>query len=140
MAYCTQADLERRYGEQELIDLSDRSGNNAVDTQVVAEAIADAEALIDSYLEQRYRSKMPFSPVPTVLERIACSVARYNLYSNSIPEAVQKAYDAAVDFLKAVVSGKASLGADEQPPASGGLPQMESDGRIFGRSDSEGFI
>lgn len=138
--YCTQADLERRFGEQELIDLSDHNNSNAVDTDVVAEAIADAEALIDSYLEKRYRDKMPFNPVPTVLERICCNMARYNMYTNHKPDEVQKPYDDALRFLEHVASGKVSLGADEQPPASGGLPQMESGGRVFDRSESGDFI
>ena len=138
--YCTQADLERRFGQQELIQLTDRDGEDAVDVDTVAEAIADATALIDSYLEKRYRAKMPFSPVPSVLEPISCNIARYNLYTNGKPDEVEKPYKAALKFLEDVAKGVVSLGADEQPPISGGLAEMVSGGRIFDRDTSKDFI
>ena len=138
--YCTQADMQRRFGEQELIQLTDRAGDDAVDADTVAEAIADAEALIDSYLEKRYREKMPFAPVPSVLESLACNIARYNLYTNNKPDEVEKPYLAALQFLKDVASGLVSLGADEHPPTAGGLPQMTSGGRIFDRDTSKDFL
>jgi phage gp36-like protein len=139
--YCAQADLERRYSVAELIQLTDRTGADAVNADIVDEAIADADALIDSYLEKRYRDRMPFDPVPTVLERVACVIARYNLYTNHKPDEVQKPYDEVLKFLEHVAVGKVSLGADsEQPPMTGGLPQMVSDGRTFGRANSKDFI
>lgn len=138
--YCTQDDLIRRFGEDELIDLTDRSASGQVDANTIAEAITDAAAIMDSYLQPRYRGRMPFSPVPAVLERIACNLVRYYLYTNHKPDEVAKPYDEALKFLESVASGRVSIGSsEEEAPTTGGLPEMQSDGRTFGRSD-QGFI
>lgn len=138
--YCTQADLQRRYGDTELIDLTDTTGGGTIDSQTVESAIDDAAALIDSHLENRYRSRMPFTNVPSVLERIACALARYFLYTQDPPEAIQTHYKNAVKFLESVSAGAVSLGIDEQPPTSGGLPEIQADSPVWKRADSSGFI
>ena len=49
MAYCTQSDIEKLIPVQELAELTTESGDTP-DADVVVEAIAKADAEIDSYL------------------------------------------------------------------------------------------
>ncbi|HBY38461.1 MAG TPA: DUF1320 domain-containing protein, partial [Alteromonas sp.] len=75
MNYCTTNDLIDRFGESELIALSDRDNTGSVDAQVVSAAIADASALIDGYLGGRYA--LPLSVIPSVLPKLCGDIARF---------------------------------------------------------------
>jgi phage gp36-like protein len=133
MPYATQQDLVDRFGQQELIELSDRARSGAIDPAVVAKALADADAEIDGYLSAKFA--LPLSAVPSVINRIACDVTRYYLYDDRVSEAVRKRYEDAVKFLKGVVAGEISIGVDassESPSVSGG-PQTSSPDREFTR-------
>jgi phage gp36-like protein len=47
--YCTQIDIEERFGQPELSQLTDRTRSGVVDVTAVARAIADASAEVDGY-------------------------------------------------------------------------------------------
>lgn len=131
MAYATQQDMIDRFAEDELIQLTDRHNTGAVDVAILNQALADADARIDGYLQGRYT--LPLSPVPLTLKRLACDIARYFLYDNRATEQVSKGYDDAVGFLKKVASGEISLGVDaaQAQPAAGGGPQIDAPDRVF---------
>lgn len=107
MAYCTQTDLEDRFGLVELTQLTDRDGAGAPDPAVVARAIADAEAEVDSYL--RGRVTLPLSPVPPEVTAVACDIARYRLYGVRAPEEVRRRYEDARGWLRDVAAGRVVL-------------------------------
>ncbi len=139
MGYCTIQQMEARFGRDELIQLTDRSGTGELDTQVLNEAIEDASNEIDGYLGGRYT--LPLAVVPTVLVRLACNIARLNLYEVEPPPNVRQRYEDAVRFLQAVSAGRVSLGIDAEgakAPPSGGA-EMVSGGRVFSRDDN-GFV
>ena len=139
MSYCTVDDLIARYGEQELVELTGQ-GQGAIGIAKAQQAIADASALIDSYLGGRY--DLPLSAVPQALTRISADIARYHLYDNIVPEVVQNNYDNALSFLKSVAKGEVRLGLsqDNQSPASDDAIEIQSGGSVWGRNDSKGFI
>ena len=140
MNYCTTNDLVDRFGEHELIMLTDRGNTGSVDAQVAGAAIADASALIDGYLGGRYA--LPLSAVPSVLPKLCGDIARFNLYDNSVPDAVQKRFDAAMAFLKSVGKGEVRLGLSdsEEVATSDEAIDMQSGGSVWGREESKGFI
>jgi phage gp36-like protein len=107
MAYCTQQNLVDRFGEPELIQLTDRTNAGVVDTTVLGQAIADADAEIDSYLRARY--PLPLLSVPAGLTRVACDIARYEMYDVAAPELVEKRFEQAIQFLKDIATGRAVL-------------------------------
>lgn len=117
MSYCTLTDLTDRYGETELIQLTDEAGTGAIDTVRVARAIADADAEIDAWLARRVA--LPLATVPGALVRMAAAMVRYYLYKDAAPDLVTDQYEAAVKFLQAVAHGTVSLGPD---PAFGSTP------------------
>lgn len=141
MPYCTQQDLIDRFGENELVQLTDRSDPPAgiIDSTVVDKAIADAGALIDSYLQARY--SLPLVQVPATLERVACDLTRYYLHEDAVPEIVKANYDHSVSFLRQVSRGEAAVGPTSggDRPATSNVAQMETGGRVFGRGSS-GFL
>ena len=135
MSYATQADLEARYGAEEVLQLADRNGDGVIDAGVVEQALADAGAEIDGYLGSRYQ--LPLAGAPQIVNVYACDIARYRLYANAATEEVRNRYQDAIKFLKLAAEGKVMIG-----PSNGSAPreaagaEMVSGGRVFGR---EGF-
>lgn len=120
MGYATQADLVTRYGQDQILVLADRDNDGETDADVVAEALANADAEIDGYLASRY--ELPLSPVPPILVRLACDVAVWHLCDTDslATDLRRKKYEDAVAILKRLSSGDMSLGVTPEPPASSG--------------------
>jgi len=140
MPYCTKQNLIDRYGEDELIQLTDRAALGVIDETVLNRCIADADGEIDGYLSPKYGA--PLAVIPKAIERIACAITRYYLYDDNVTEQVATLYKDAITFLKGVASGAVSIGIDAtgaEPVKSSDTVQMESGGRVFGR-DKNGFI
>lgn len=79
MPYATVQDMIGRFGRIEMLRLSSVDGvlPDEVAPAPVEQAIADADAIIDSYLRKRYR--VPLAPVRQVITRASCVLARYEL-------------------------------------------------------------
>ncbi|GGB55079.1 hypothetical protein GCM10011316_28960 [Roseibium aquae] len=143
MPYAVLEDLIDRFGEDELFQLTDRTNRPAstIDTGIVAAHLSDAENLADSYLAKRYR--LPLDPVPEVLTRIVCDIARATLHGRTMDkdDPVAKAKEDAVAWLKDVVKGLVQLEAEglapEQP--SGGTVQVRGPDRVFSKDSLTGF-
>lgn len=132
--YITQQQIIDRYGENALLDLADRDNDGIVDVDVVAEAIADASAFIDSYLAKRY--ELPLATVPAPLTRICGDITLYILSGDgTVTDEKRKRYEDATKFLAALAKGEASLGAGLEQGSSNSVGQVELDSspRIFTR-------
>lgn len=140
MSYAGVPDLVERFGERELVELTDRASTGAIDVAVAERALRDASAEIDGYLAARY--VLPLASVPVVLVRLCADLARYYLYDDHAPEQVNARYKAAVEMLRRISSGEVALGLSEQgeTPASSDGADMVSGGRVWARQDSKGFI
>ncbi|WP_368565495.1 gp436 family protein [Pseudoxanthomonas sp. UTMC 1351] len=140
MTYATQDDLVSRFGETEIIQLSDRANTGAIDAAVIADKLTDADAEIDSYLAGRYT--LPLSPVPLTLQRLACDIARYHLYDDRPIEYVVKRYEAAIRFLEMVAKGTVQLGTDSsgQVPPSADSPAFVSPAPVFNRCTLKDYV
>lgn len=123
MAYCTKADLIARYGEQELIERTDRDNTppEAIDDAVLDVAIADGDNEINARLAVRYPA--PLVDPPLVLTRWACSLTRFFLYQD-LPDdnPIVAEYKRVIKSLDMVAAGNMSLGPD------GAGAELESDG------------
>nr|WP_086937491.1 phage protein Gp36 family protein [Thaumasiovibrio occultus] len=139
--YCTAHDLISRFGEDELIRLTD-SQYHAIDMPKVTQAIDDACATIDGYLGGRY--SLPLASVPRILVRMASDMARYYLFDDNLDEHHQaaKRYRDAIAYLKEVGKGAVQLGLDDNqaPTLSNNESVVMSAGTVFGRDNSKGFI
>lgn len=142
MTYASQQDLIDRYTLKEVAALSDRDLGVNVDAGVLSRALADADSTIDGYVSARYAA--PLNPVPSLINLLACQIARYFLHDSNRPETVQKDYDAAIVSLKAISRGDLVLpGAAPAEPGSaapGGAPLFERDDPVFTDSNLGGFL
>lgn len=141
MTYATQQDLIERFGEPELIQLTDRANTGAVDGTVADQALTDAAEEMDGYIGARY--ELPLASTPTVLVRICADIARYRLYDIQPPEQVAQRYKDAVTFLTAISKGSVTLGLPTaSQPDSAGAPTTDAPSRVFtrkGLSDYQGW-
>lgn len=125
--YCTQQNLIDRYGQSELVQLTDRPerldpGNaGAIDPAIINDAIARAEARINRYLT----AFLPLESVPDDISQIACDFARYFLYKDMPTDHVRKQYDDGISYLEKVAGGKIPLA-----PGSSGTVETKSNSDI----------
>jgi len=135
MPYSTLEDILEQLDEDTLVGLSDDQDTGQIDESVVNRAISDADAEIDSYCGSRY--SVPLSPVPPIIRKISVDIAIYNLFSrrDAPPEERRNRYKDAVEFLKQVAMGRASLGQDDpdSTPAPAERPIITSSPKIFSR-------
>ncbi len=131
MTYATKQNMIDRFGEAELVELTNRAGGAAIDDNVLNRALADADAEVNGYLAAKY--SLPLAVVPAILEPVACDIARYYLYEDRVTEAVLERYKARVAFLKGVASGAVNIGVStgNEAPAAAGGPSYEAPDRIF---------
>lgn len=132
MTYATQDDLVKRFGEAELLQLTDPTGGlGAIDAARVAQALADADRLIDGYCGGRYA--IPLAPVPDLVNRIAADLARYYLHTTQPPELVKDNYAAAVKQLDAIAAGRLTLqaGAVATAEAADSSVLYDAPSRVF---------
>lgn len=139
MAYATLDDLVARYGEDELVSLTDVNRSGAINVGVLGQAIADADSEIDSHLAVRY--SLPLATVPTALKRIACDITRYRLYDDRAPEEIRKRYEDTVRWLAAVANGSVSLGLPpaQAPQATGAVVAFAGEARRCSRTTLEDY-
>jgi phage gp36-like protein len=136
MPYCTQSDIEKLIPVVELAELTTEIGDTP-NIGVVTEAIAKADAEIDSYLG--IITTVPMSVPPARIRALSEDIAIYYLYMRRsiIPEARQKAYDDAIAFLQLLAAGKAVLPDDGGGAGSvaGQTPQIVSSPSILNRDN-----
>jgi phage gp36-like protein len=137
MPYATTRDLLERFGEEEMLALSDRAGSGSLNTSVLSRAIEDASGEIDGYVGNQY--ELPLSTIPPVLARLCCDIARWRLQEDRPTDVARQRYEDAIAFLTKVAEGKVQLGVDgsnEQPAAaSSALPRISAPGRLFSLKD-----
>lgn len=143
MSYTDKQGLIDRFGEKELIQLTDRTNvpPTTVDDTVVEKALTDAHSLLNSYIAKRYT--LPISPAPEILVRMEADVARYYLHGTRADKdgEVERAYRDAVAWAKDVSRGLVQLEDDGSPveAAGGGEVRIEAPDRIFSRDSLKSF-
>ena len=115
MSYITYADLVLAFGEDEILQLTDRDRDGASDPLVIEDAIAFADSHIDSYLREKY--EVPLALLPANLKGMACDFARYRLYQDQPTELVQNRYDVGCFYLKDVARGLVNLDTGSGGPS-----------------------
>lgn len=138
MSYATEQDMIDRFGEPELIQLTDIGpvATGAIDTSVLGRALEDADAEINGYLEARY--PLPLASTPRLVVGVASDIARYRLYRDVVPEIVERRYADARKILENVSRGVVSLGLDAADAAAkvqDNLVEFGTSTRVFAREN-----
>ena len=152
MVYAQPSDMIARYSNRDLVQLTNEDPTQtAVNQDVLAQALADASAEIDGYLESRFT--LPLNDAPAVLTRLACDIAMYRMQAlrplHDLAEA-RKRYEDALAMLVRVADGTLTLGLardNQEPAAAAGSVLTEAGGdrsgilpqRVFSRGGLKGF-
>jgi len=132
MTHATRADLEARFGADEILRLADAGGDGAARMDA---ALADADARINAVLGEAFDMPLPDGRYP-LLVGVACDLARERLYDDAAPDAVTARAKIARATLEDIATGKTALidgeGAVRRPrntgPRAGGpKPAMTPD-------------
>lgn len=142
MAYSTLDDIKKLLPELAIVQLTDDEDLGAVNLARVSEAIAQADAEIDSYCGGRYT--VPFATVPDIVKKCSVDIAIYNLYSRKvevIPETRAERYKNAIRQLGDIAKGIITIGeAEDDVPEAGGVQiNTTTDDRIFTKDTMGGF-
>jgi phage gp36-like protein len=145
MVYAQPSDMIARYPNRDLVQLTNEDPTQSIVNQtVLQQALADASAEIDGYLESRFT--LPLTDPPAVLARLTCDIAMYRLQAlrplHDLEEA-RRRYDDALD-------GTLTLGVapdNQEPPEAAGAVVTDAGGdssgalprRIFSRGNLKGF-
>ena len=139
MTYASLDDMRLRFGELELVQLSDPAEQAVLREDVVRAALGDATDLINGYVAARYR--VPLDPVPAPVRRWCVDMARYYLDTLRSNEAVRKAFEDALAGLKDVARGTVLLQAEGVSMPESGLVRVAEGGarRVFTQDSLRGF-
>ncbi|MBF6559130.1 MAG: DUF1320 domain-containing protein [Candidatus Binataceae bacterium] len=144
--------MAARYPNRDLVQLTNEDPTQTtVNATVLQQALDDASAELDGYLESRF--SLPLNDPPVVLNRLACDIAMYRLQAlrplHDLADA-RKRYEDAVELLVRVTRGEVTLGlaADNlEPPLAqsavvtqaGGDPSGVLPARVFDRGTLKSF-
>lgn len=148
MPYCSQQDVENAAGgTEDLRQLSDWNGTNAIDAAIIADKIDEVERWIDSYARLHY--VVPFNDVgagsnevPDAIRRLCAREVRYRLAEpRRMAVAWEKQHDEDLEWLRDLSRGRVRLTVNppEQSPAASGGQTAAAAGTIE-RLDLEGFV
>ena len=138
--YVTKQNMIDRFGEENLIELTDRVEPyiSAIVDQVLDQALNDASAVADSYISRRY--DLPLAAIPPVLIIHTAALAYYDLHRGRYSDEVRTDRDDAVKFLRDISEGKALLDASGNEPESAPADaRVEAPERIFNRDELKVF-
>ncbi len=145
MSYATAQDVINRYPNRDLVQLTNEDPTaTTVNDAPIAQALADASAEIDGYIEGRFT--LPLTDPPAVLNRLTTDSAMYRMQSlrplHDLEDA-RKRYEDAIAMLTKVAAGELTLGlsADNQEPptATGSVETVRAPGRVFNRGNLKGY-
>lgn len=117
MSYCTAADFQSIFGFQETVELTnlERPDAIAVDAPTLQQALDNASAFIDGYLQNRVT--LPITDAPKILVQCCADIARYRLDRNRVREDIRQRYEDWIFWLKDVSKGVVNLGLSSGDPA-----------------------
>lgn len=127
MPYCTLQNLIDRFGEAELLSLTDINDDGIVDATVINVSIDDASVLIDSYIPLDTDKVLNAQN----LTRVCADIARYYLYDNDVLDVVEQRYKDAIKWLEMVSKGVILLAKDAATIDEDASVEFKSDKRVF---------
>ncbi|MBI5334740.1 MAG: DUF1320 family protein [Burkholderiales bacterium] len=127
MPYATRADMELRYGQAELQQLTDRAVPRlgATNDAVLGAVLADASAAIDTYLMARYPLPITDDTALAALRLRCCQIARALLMTSEADDMALKQYEDAQGWLMSVAKGLIDLMPAAAVPQAAGAGSVE---------------
>lgn len=125
MSYATQDEMQNRFGDEELIRLTDppeRTGS--INTQRLLEATEAANATVDAYLSGAGYS-VPLSVADAGITDAACAIARFKLHRYEVRDEVLLAKDSAIAYLERIAKGMIKISSQQFTATSIVAPERQ---------------
>lgn len=128
--YATVDAMKAKFGEQELIQLTDNDEpyQYAINLNKLNSAIEEANSEIDAYVGSRY--SLPLRTVPPFLINIGCNLARFYAVTGDLAEndPIKNRYEASLKTLSKISKGELTLGGS---PAGESKPIQSSSNNVM---------
>lgn len=112
MAYSSQEDILKRIRKRELDKLTESSEGEPSSADILTEAVATADSIIDGYLKSVVKI-LPLTEIPEAITDCSANIAIYILHSriqyHDVPEFWKERYENCIAYLKDVSRGLANL-------------------------------
>ena len=135
--YATVDAMKRKFGERELIQLTETEPPylGEINMDKLNSAMNEANSEIDAYVGSRY--PLPLQVIPPFLTEIGCNLARYYAVTGDLSEndPIKNRYESSIKTLTKISKGELTLGSS---PAGESKPvQTSSNNVVFavGRRD-----
>lgn len=135
--YVTVAAMRDKFGERELIQLTDTEApyQDVINIDKLNRAMQEANSEIDAYVGSRY--PLPLQMVPPFLVEIGCNLARYYAVTGDLSDndAIKNRYESSIKTLTKISKGELTLGS---APAGESKPVQTSSNNVMftvGRRD-----
>ena len=130
--YATVEAMQRKFGESELIQLTETEPPylDAINMDKLNAAMQEANSEIDAYVGSRY--PLPLQLIPPFLTEIGCNLARYYAVTGDLSEndPIKNRYESSIKTLTKISKGELTLGSS---PAGESKPvQTSSNNVMFG--------
>jgi phage gp36-like protein len=144
VSYATVLDMINRYPNRDLVQLANEDPTaTTINATPITQALADASAEIDGYIEGRFT--LPLTDPPAVLSRLTTDIAMYRMQSlrplHDLEDA-RKRYEDAVAMLTKVAAGELTLGLStdgQEPPVAETVENVQGPDRVFSRKKMRGY-
>ena len=144
MSYAVPQDMINRYPNRDLVQLTNEDpAVTTINTTSLQQALDDASAEIDGYIEGRFT--LPLADPPAVLNRLATDIAMYRLQAlrplHDLADA-RRRYDDVTALLAKVAAGELTLGLaldGKEPAVAAEAEAIEGPRRVFTRDRLRGF-
>lgn len=141
MGYATATDFIGIFGERETLEITNLDSPTAAlpNLTILTKELAMADAEIDTYLAVNYT--VPVDPVPPILIRVSCVIARKLLDRYRRRDDVQNDYKEAIEWLKLLAARKVGLTDPTGKPVTADANGKNSVGGFvsFGENFSKQF-
>ncbi|HUU89246.1 MAG TPA: DUF1320 domain-containing protein [Candidatus Glassbacteria bacterium] len=109
-AYTDIIRIKKYMPEDVIMQLTDDNNVGQICQEIVDEAIASAQTIIDAYLRGRYPVEMETADIPELITDLTTIITCYNLYRRKIsltmPDTIINEYKYCMQMLKDIQSGK----------------------------------
>ena len=134
--YTSLADLRACYGDAEILSLTDRDGDGAVDQAAADDALDAAEAEAEGYLRGRY--SLPLPRAPRELKDAILRLARERLDPTPGEDVLRRA-ETARKTLREIRAGTVLLDLDSRPQPAAALPTSRKATSRFDEAALSGY-
>ena len=128
--YATAVAMQRKFGERELIQLTDTEQpyQNVINMEKLNAAMQEANSEIDAYVGSRYA--LPLHIIPPFLVEIGCNLARYYAVTGDLSEndPIKNRYESSIKTLTKISKGELTLGSS---PAGESKPVQTSSNNVM---------